>query len=198
MDCRAVAQSVEEADATPLFLTTSFYAPHPPLFPPEKSSRATRKRIFPPAHGDWVDWKTLSAEGDAGPPSLLEGETLRETQAGYFGLIEHIDSQIAPLIREFKARSEKAGRPWVIVLTSDHGEMLGDHGYFRKCEPYEGSANIPFIISGSPELGFKAGCVSQPVCLEDILPTLLALAGTESPDQVDGVNLVPTCVGSSR
>jgi len=40
------------------------------------------------------------------------------------------------------------------VVTTYHGEMLGDHGYFRKCEPYEGSANIPFIICGSPSLGF--------------------------------------------
>ena len=56
---------------------------------------------------------------------LLEGETLRQTQAGYFGLIEHIDEQIGPLVAEFKARSEKAGRPWVIVFTSDHGEIAG-------------------------------------------------------------------------
>jgi len=58
------------------------------------------------------------------------------------------DHQISLLIQDFKARSEEAGRLWIIVVTSDHGEMLGDHGYFRKCEPYEGAANIPFIISG--------------------------------------------------
>ena len=52
----------------------------------------------------------------------LEGEALRETQAGYFGLIDHLDEQIGPLVADFKTRSEKAGRPWVIVVTSDHGE----------------------------------------------------------------------------
>ncbi len=86
---------------------------------------------------------------------LLEGETLRAAQAGYFGLIEQLDEQIAPLIAEFKERSRKAKRPWVILLTSDHGEMLGDHGFYRKCEPFEGSANIPFLVAGSPELGFQ-------------------------------------------
>jgi len=146
---------VAETDAgQPLFLTTSFYAPHPPLFAPKKYFDAYMTReLPPPAHGDWVKWDELSVKGDRnGHRVLLEGDTLRAAQAGYFGLIEHLDSQISPLVREFKARSEKAGRPWVIVVTADHGEMLGDHGYFRKCEPYEGSANIPFIICGAPAL----------------------------------------------
>ncbi len=193
---------VREADADkPLFLTTSFYAPHPPLFPPKKYFDACAKRkLPPPARGDWVDWKALSPKGDRnGHRVLLEGETLRAAQAGYFGLIEHIDNQISSLIQDFQARSEKAGRPWVIVFIADHGEMLGDHGYFRKCEPYEGSANIPFIICGSPELGFKSGLrVKQPVCLEDIMPTLLALAGTKCPAVVDGVNLVPSLRGREK
>jgi len=185
----------------PLFLTSSFYAPHPPLFPPKKYFDAYLKQeLPPPAQGDWVDWGALSPKGDRnGHRILLEGETLHAAQAGYFGLIEHIDNQITSLIRDFKARSSKAGRPWIIVVTTDHGEMLGDHGYFRKCEPYEGSANIPFIICGSPALGFKAGLrVTQPVCLEDIMPTLLALAGTKSPSRVDGVNLVPTLRGQQQ
>ncbi len=144
-----------------------------------------------------MDWDALSPSGDRqGQRVLLEGDTLRAAQAGYFGLIEQIDTEIDALVREFKARSEAAGRPWVVVFTSDHGEMLGDHGYFRKCEPYEGSANIPFIISGSPELGFRAGSqVHQPVCLEDLMPTLLALAGVATPSFADGVNLGPALRG---
>ena len=185
----------------PLFLTTSFYAPHPPLFPPRKYFDGYARQTLPsPAHGDWVDWKTLSPAGDeTGHRVLLEGKTLRDAQAGYFGLIEHLDDQILPLVRAFRERSEQAGRSWVIVFTSDHGEMLGDHGFFRKCEPYEGSANIPFIISGSPELGFKLGLrITQPVCLEDIMPTLLALAGTKSPARVDGANLLPSLRGQEQ
>jgi len=195
-------KSVAEADVDqPLFLTSSFYAPHPPLFPPRKYFDAYLQRKLPaPAHGDWVDWKALSPKGDrSGHRILLSGDTLRAAQAGYFGLIEHLDNEISSLIGEFKARSEKAGRPWVILVTSDHGEMLGDHGYFRKCEPYEGSANIPFIICGSPSLGFGSGMrIEQPVCLEDVMPTLLALAGTRSSAHVDGVNLVPVLRGQKR
>jgi arylsulfatase len=190
---------VAEVDADqPLFLTTSFYAPHPPLFPPPKYFAAYLKQDLPaPAHGDWVDWGALSPKGDRnGHRILLEGETLREAQAGYFGLIEHLDDQISSLVRDFRARSEKAGRPWIVVFTADHGEMLGDHGYFRKCEPFEGSANIPFVICGSPSLGFQSGLrILRPVCLEDIMPTLLSLAGTQIPPYIDGINLVPVLRG---
>jgi arylsulfatase A-like enzyme len=193
---------IRQADSNrPLFLTTSFYAPHPPLFPPKSYFEAyLNKKLPPPARGDWVDWQTLSPKGDrSGHRVQLEGGTLRSAQAGYFGLIEHLDKQIASLIRDFKDRSEKAARPWVVVVTSDHGEMLGDHGYFRKCEPYEGSANIPFIICGSPALGFACDRrIDRPVCLEDIMPTLLSLAGTKSPATVDGVDLLPILRGKKH
>jgi arylsulfatase A-like enzyme len=62
-----------------------------------------------------------------------------------------------------------------------HGEMLGGHGYFRKCQPFEGSANVPFVFAGSSEMGFRKGIrIGQAVCLEDLMPTLLAMARPES------------------
>ena len=195
---RIVADS---AAAKPLFLTASFYAPHPPLFPPKKYFEHYSAANLPrPAHGDWVDWAALSPKGDRpGHRVLLQGEPLRAAQSGYFGLIEQLDDEIAPLVEEFKTRSNKAGRPWLIWVISDHGEMLGDHGYFRKCEPFEGSANIPFLVAGSPELGFRPGLRSfQPVCLEDVMPTLLELAGAARPQVLDGVNLVPVLRGENR
>jgi arylsulfatase len=188
----------ESATEKPLFLTASFVAPHPPLFPPKKYFDYYYASNLPrPAHGDWVDWAKLSPKGDrVGHRVLLEGEPLRAAQAGYFGLIEQIDDEIAPLVEEFKARSSRAGHPWLIWVIADHGEMLGDHGYFRKCEPYEGSANIPFIVAGSAELGFRPGFRSlRPVCLEDVMPTLLQLAGATPPPVVDGVNLLPALRG---
>jgi arylsulfatase A-like enzyme len=196
---RARAVLTETAPAQPLFLTASFYAPHPPLFPPKTYFEKYLAAALPaPARGDWVKWDALSPDGDrAGHRIRLEGEKLRAAQAGYFGLIEHLDAQLAPLIAAFTARSRAASRPWIIVFTTDHGEMLGDHGYFRKCEPYEGSANIPFIVAASPDLKFTAGLRShQPVCLEDIMPTLLELAGLPSPKPMDGLSLVATLRGS--
>ena len=194
---KAVRVIEEVPKRQPLFLTASFYAPHPPLFPPKPMFEDLLERDLPkPAHGDWVDWSSLTPEGtDGGHRVLLGGTILREAQAGYFGLIEHLDQQIAQLIKGFQMRSQNAGRPWLIIVTSDHGEMLGDHGFFRKCEPFEGSANIPMIIAGSADLGLKRnGRSLQPVCLEDLLPTLCELAHVITPP-VSGVSLTPILRG---
>ena len=185
----------------PLFLTASFFAPHSPLFPPKKYFDAClSSNLPPPAHGDWVKWSELKPEGNrSGDRVLLQGEKLREAQAGYFGLIDHLDEQLGFLITAFQARSEQAKRPWVILLISDHGEMLADNGYYRKCEPFEGSANIPFVIAGSPDLGFKPGLrTKQPVCLEDVMPTVLSLAGASVPKPMDGINLTPFLRGETQ
>src|SRR5262249_6727534 len=117
---RRSRETLAQSDpAKPIFLTASFYAPHPPLFPPARFFDKYLKAQLPPtAMGDWVDRSKLRPEGDkSGQRILLEGDTLRRAQAGYFGLIEHLDEQIAPLVADFKARSEKAGRPWLIVVT---------------------------------------------------------------------------------
>jgi arylsulfatase len=185
----------------PVFLTTSFFSPHPPLFPPKRIYDFYFNQKLPaPAHGDWVRWDRLTPEGNQqGDRVLLEGGALRAAQAGYFGLIEFLDEQIAPLIADFKARSTKAGHAWLIAFTTDHGEMLGDNGYFRKCEPYEGSANIPFILTGSAELKLKSGVVSdQLVCLEDLMPTFLAAANATASHKMDGLNLLPLLQGQTR
>ncbi|MBT3278373.1 MAG: sulfatase-like hydrolase/transferase [Phycisphaerales bacterium] len=188
----------------PLFLTSSFYAPHPPLFPPKKELNYynNKKKLPAAAKGDWVDYKNIpvATKPDGTKNHIqLTGKILHNTQAGYFGLIEQLDTEFAPLIADFTARAEAAGREWVIIVTSDHGEMLGDHGLFRKCEPLEGSANIPFIVTGSKGLGFTPGAVNyKPVCLEDIMPTLLGLAGLAVPEIASGVDLTLSLRGEKQ
>ena len=189
----------EEASGRPMFLVSSYFAPHPPLCPPARYMDRFLKTALPSASvGGWaVPPPRESYENNVDANRVdLKGDEFRLTQAGYFGLIEQIDDLISELLSDFKAKSEKEGRPWVIVFTSDHGEMLGDHYLFRKCEPYEGSSRIPFLIQASPELGLAAGIsCDRPVCLEDIMPTLLEFAGVEVPDNLDGVSLVPVLQG---
>jgi arylsulfatase A-like enzyme len=185
----------------PLFLTVSYYAPHPPLIPPPcYLDRYLSLDLPGSAIGDWAvpppnDGLGLGVDAHH---TGLRGEALRHAQAGYFGLIHHLDDQLYWLMAEFRHRSARMKRPWVIALTSDHGEMLGDHYYFRKCEPYEGSARIPLLVRGSHELGFAAGTrCHRPVCLEDLMPTVLDLAGTPLPPGMDGVSLLPVLRGDS-
>jgi arylsulfatase len=86
----------------------------------------------------------------------------------------------------------------IVIFTSDHGEMLGDHYLWRKSVPYEPSARIPLLIRAPRRFGIAPRqAIDQPVCLEDIMPTVLELAGVECPDSVEGRSLVPLMSGSS-
>ncbi len=184
----------------PHFITASFYAPHPPFHPPASYyERYLNARLPDRAIGDWASPPLPGDPSKTGVDSNrvdLKGEALRIAQAGYFGLINHLDDQVFSIVFEFKRQCALRGRPWVIVFTSDHGEMLGDHYLFRKCEPYEGCARVPFLIQGSPELGLVPGAThAGPVCLEDLGPTILELAGARPDPELDGRSLVPILRG---
>ena len=123
----------------------------------------------------------------------LEGEALRSAQAGYYGLINHVDDQLFRLLGSPTGRRGDSRRNTYVILTADHGEMLGDHYLFRKCSPYDGSARIPFIFQG-PNVAEGVTC-DHVVCLEDIMPTVLELAGCGVPETVEGSSLVPILRG---
>ncbi|MEX0885334.1 MAG: arylsulfatase [Phycisphaeraceae bacterium] len=176
----------------PFFLTVSFYAPHPPLCPPPFfMERYLRQDMPEPTIGDWCAAPNHpAADVDAARDVVLTGERLRTAQAGYFGSIDHVDNQIYRLL-SVRGEAGYDVRNTVVIFISDHGEMLGDHYMFRKCEPYEGSARVPMIIAGGADTGLKGGQVLDgPVCLEDVMPTCLELAGVEIPEGVDGKSLV--------
>ena len=79
------------------------------------------------------------------------------------------------------------GRDTIIVFTSDHGEMLGNHYMWRKSRAFEPSARIPFLIQAPPRFGVEAGTKTNVLSsLTDVMPTLLYMAGLEIPDTVDG------------
>ena len=66
----------------------------------------------------------------------------------------------------------------LIVLTSDHGEMFGDHHGYGKAMFFEGSAHVPFVVKPPKSLGIQPGIrCAVPVGLCDVLPTVMAAAG---------------------
>ena len=101
----AVSESLQFLDrrdpSCPFFLVTSILAPHPPLVPPAfYFDRYLRQELPTPAIGDWAappanDGMGLEASSDR---VNLHGEMLRSVQAGYFGLINHVDDQIRRLL----------------------------------------------------------------------------------------------------
>jgi arylsulfatase len=179
---------IRRTDPTrPFFLNLSFHRPHPPIDPPQAFFDLYRDCPLPDVPvGDWA------ADHDVPPDSVnawrahLPVAQQQQTMRAYYAQIAHIDNQIGRLIMALnKAR---LGPTW-IVFTSDHGEMLGDHHLWRKTYAYEGSARTPLIVC--PPRGSAIHQSSAPVAQQDLMPTMLQIAGTDIPDTVEGRSLLP-------
>jgi arylsulfatase len=183
----------------PFFLVLSFVAAHPPLIPPAfYMERYLRMDLPAPFIGDWATPPTEADLREGVSPSKvdLKGEALRSCRAGYYGLINHVDDQIRRILNPVTGIDRMTDGNTVVILTSDHGEMLGDHYLWRKSVPYEPSARVPLLISAPPRFGIKPGIRPEaPVCLEDIMPTVLEMAGVEAPKTVEGRSLLPLMRG---
>lgn len=176
----------------PFFLMASYLRPHPPFDAPADFFRLyENQNLTPPLQGDWDDRKRLERMGrfvdsDTGSP---DPEMMRQAQAGYYACISHLDNQIGRLIDSL--RDDGCFENTVILFTSDHGELLGDHATFRKTRPYQGSIRIPMIIANAPALqGCENTVRDDLVELRDVLPTAVELAGGEVPSSVDGVSML--------
>jgi len=213
---------LETRDPTcPFFLWTSFSKPHPPLDPPEPYYSMYRDKQVPePAVGDWTEGLNDKAGhiwDDRGhPEDFLPRDVRDDALRAYYGLITQIDYNLGRLF----ARLNEMGiwEETMILLTSDHGEMFGDHHGYGKAMFFEGSAHVPFIVKPPKSIGNKESAPSSegmplaapfgwqpgtrcaiPVGLCDVLPTVMGVAGVSLVRHdvpTDGINvltlLVPT------
>lgn len=185
----------------PFLLWMSFVRPHAPLDPPQAYYDMYAHESFPdPVVGDWADREDAGRGGlvpTTGKGIVRPNSRLKRARAAYYALITHIDHQIG---RFLNALNEYGlSQNTVILFTSDHGDMMGDHNMFKKTVPYEGSTHIPFLLSDPGNcLGLKKGSVrEEPVELRDVMPTLLHAAGADIPSSVDGRSVIPAARGES-
>ena len=194
---RALRFLARRDPAAPFFLTVSFVAPHPPLQPPAfYMERYLRTGVPDPVIGDWAEPPEGMASGgqDLVAPGKvrLAGEALLGTRAGYYGSINHVDDQIRRILNTITGVS----RDTIVIFTSDHGEMLGDHYLWRKQLAFEASARIPFLVRAPESFGIAPGSVvDRPCGLADLMPTALDMAGVPIPETVDGASLLPLMRG---
>ncbi len=186
---------LERRDPTvPFFLKVSFHQPHEPCTPPQVYwDRYMDVDLPPPVVGDWAK---IFDEPQRGLPvaswrTELDPLVIKQYQAGYYGCVNHIDNQIGRVLWHLP-------RNTILVFTSDHGEMLGDHQWIRKRNAFEPSARVPFLMRFPDSMGVHAGQVrDEPVELMDIMPTLLDAAGVPVPESVDGSSLLPLLRGEA-
>ncbi len=121
------------------------------------------------------------------------GRDLLDDLRVYYAMIENLDDNVGRLLA---ALDELGLRDNTVVgLSADHGELLGCHGLLAKQRPWEESIGIPLILSGGPA---KPGVVDDPVCTEDLFPTLLGLAGVVPRDPKPGLDLSPLVRGEQQ
>jgi arylsulfatase A-like enzyme len=182
----------------PYFLYLAFNAPHDPrqaparfqaMYPPDSIAPPPAYR---PQHADMLamgSGPTLRDEGLA--PYPRSEYAVRVHRSEYYAIITHLDEQIGRIL-DAVDRGADADNTY-IVFTADHGLSVGNHGLIGKQNMYEHSIRVPFIVAG-PRV--PAGLVVQEnIYLQDVMPTVLELAGAEIPDYVDFHSLLPLLEG---
>lgn len=118
----------------------------------------------------------------------------KEEIAAYYAAITSLDDQVGRLLATLKETG--ADENTIILFTSDHGDMLGDHGLRRKRKPHDESARVPGIIRwpGRVPAGRTVDTLFSHV---DMAPTLLSLAGLEVPKTMQGADLSRVALGET-
>ena len=118
----------------------------------------------------------------------------QEVTRDYYAHIELIDTQFGRLMKYLDDNGLRENT--IVIYTADHGDMLGDFGFFAKSCFYRGSVNIPLIVS-IPGFACTGSRLTELVGLQDLLPTLASLAGLQLDREVDGLDLSPLLQGSA-
>jgi len=176
------------------FLWLSLTDPHPPNTIHEPYySMYDGAGIPAPVRGDWTETGRPFSEvcrRESWNYPRLEGAALEKARAVYYGKITNLDHQLGRLFGKLQVEG-LFDRAW-IVYTSDHGEFLGDHDLIGKRSFLEASARVPLIVRPPTDFAAEPGRRTEAlVCLDDLLPTFCAIAGTAAPEGVTGKSWMP-------
>ncbi len=170
----------------PLLLKVSLNQPHYPYFTDEGKFTYYLNRVEPFLDEPVFDHPFLG-QRQVRPGVDASPRELRRAVAGYYGMIETIDGMYGALLDALKHVGQNLD-DWIIVYTSDHGEMLGEHGIWEKQKFFEASARVPLIIRWPN--GFAGGrAVEENVNLCDLFATLCELCDISTPQGLDSRSL---------
>ena len=194
-----MARQIQRRDPTkPGFWYLSYCHPHPPLSPLQ-CYLDTYQNIEPdmPHVGSWakdLDKLPFALQGRRDSWDAFTNEQIRSARRAFYAMCTQIDHQMRVVIGTL--REERLLDDTIIMFTSDHGDMLGNHNQWAKRLYYEDSARVPMILVGTAEQCADDGKVghhridNRLVGWQDIMPTLLDLAGVPIPSSVEGISMV--------
>lgn len=188
---------LDEHPEKPFLCHLSYVDPHDPYDPPEPYASMFPPESMPePLPARWLERAPealLKKRRFAGFERIADDrEALRQLQAYYHGSLRFIDDQLARLERFLDERGLRENT--IVVFTSDHGEMLGDHGLITKgVAHYDKGVRCPLIVNG-PLL--TPGQVNDRLlCSLDFFPTFCDWAGLERRPLLEGKSFAAACRG---
>ena len=188
--------------ATPFFLAAGFYRPHMPLTAPKKYwDMYDRANVPLPANfrqpDDGIprdDWNEVRRYGDCPLRGPMPEEKAREIIHGYHASITFVDAQIGKVLNEMRRLGLDENT--IVILWSDNGWQLGDHGRWSKPNNGEACARVVLMVSvpGMPK-NRKTGALVE---LIDIYPSLCELCRLTPPNYLEGTSFVPLLQSPNR
>jgi arylsulfatase A-like enzyme len=180
----------------PFFMYLAFANPHDPRVVNDEDRRRYDESTMPlprnyrPLHP--FDNGELTVRDEALAPWPRTPEVVRKHLTDYYGVITHLDTEIGRILGALRESGEFDRT--LIVFSSDHGLAVGSHGLFGKQNLYEDGMKVPLILSGP---GVPKGSSEALVYLQDLFPTVCALAGLPVPAGLDGKSLAPVIRGEA-
>jgi choline-sulfatase len=185
---------------TPLLLKTSLIQPHYPYFTDSEELFQYYLNRVDPIVEDQPDGdhpvlhgaQTKSECRIVEPGVDVSEREIRRATAAYNAMTQRVDQLFGAVIEALRNNGEDPDE-WVIVFTSDHGELLGERGMWGKSQFYESSAGVPLIVR-YPER-FEPRTIDTNVNLCDLYATLCDLCDIALPEDLDSRSLVPLLAG---
>jgi arylsulfatase A-like enzyme len=160
---------------TPFTLTISIDPPHPPMVvsDPYYSMYAPEDIPVPESIGD-PRTDSPYAKGKKSEEAYSDPDNIRQMRAIYYGMVSQVDDEVGTILK----RLDELGlaENTLVVFTSDHGEMLGDHGLHSKGMFYEGAAHVPLLLR-LPGVIPANTVIDAPTTHLDLFPTILDYCG---------------------
>lgn len=128
-------------------------------------------------------------------PKGIPEEYTRKVLPDYYGMVESLDWEFKKILEAL----DRAGvaEDTIVCYSSDHGDMVGGHGYEFKRWPHDDSARVPLLVR-YPRKIRPGKVIADPFTTVDVYPTLASLAGLKPPTGIDGLDYAPLLTGKSN
>ncbi|MGB0439866.1 MAG: choline-sulfatase, partial [Paracoccaceae bacterium] len=183
------AMTATQPGARPLAMVVGLMHPHDPYVPrPEFWDMYPDEVIDMPATPAATDPHSLrlraGSEGDAVTASDAE---IRSARRGYYANSSYFDAKVGQIVQALDEAQMLDNT--IVIVTSDHGDMLGERDLWYKMSWFDHSGRVPMVVAGP---GVRHATHDAPCSLVDLAPTLIEIAGTTPRVPLDGISLWPT------